>query len=122
MESDAVPRSVVRDIVGSFGLFVGDHGANVEHATVTVDSPIPQMPRPPAGASPQRPQPAQPNAAPDTLDGYAAAFSLQMAGPQMALPAPAQPARAAASPTTALTMPQASAPPLMPNTNDTSPQ
>ena len=120
MESDN-PRSVVRDIVGTLGLFSGDFGTLVEHERITVDNPIPRMPRPPAGASPQRPQPnaepAQPSAVPATIDGYAAAFSRQMAG----LPPPV-PATMTTATTTAPTIPQASAPPLSGNSNETTPQ
>ena len=120
MESDdAIPRSVVRDVLGSLGLFAGEHGATVEHATVTVDSPIPRMPRPHAGASPR---PSRPAPVPDTIDGYASSFSRMMAGPQAPLPAPAHPEPASGPTTTAPTIPRASAPPLMPNSNETSPE
>ena len=110
MESDVGSGSVVRDLVNTLGLFAGQHGTNVEHATVTVDSPIPHLPVPPPLPSPERPRPAP---VPDSINGYAAAFSREMAGPPRPLPQPA--------PATTAGIPEASAPPLASNSNDATP-
>ena len=104
------PNSVVLDIVDRLGLFAGSHGTDVSHEQVTLESPIREMtgrpqpatasqtigqplpaPAPPDGPSPQRPQP------PETIDGFAAAYSHAMGGPP---------------PGRAPSMPSASAPPL----------
>ena len=142
------------NIVDNLGLFARDHGTNVTHDNVVLDSPIRPWPlgspSPPAQPSPHRPQasappasetqpapttarpsaegqprPAAPTAdarqatqVPDPINGYAAAFSQQMAGPPVPLPLP-QPAPA--STTANPTMPKASAPPLS-NTNEETPQ
>ena len=60
--------------------------------TVNVESPIPMFgPKRPATQSPGRPQPTPAPRVPDTIDGYAAAFARQIAGPgPLPQPSPAR--------------------------------